>query len=81
MHIPGCFWRPSGAARPTRERNANTAWLGVPCRKLSAQQILNYPTGSESGREVGDGAGKRLMECEMCTENEEEGMGWERQWR
>jgi hypothetical protein len=28
----------------------------------------------ESGGEVGDGAGKRVMECEMCTENDE-GLG------
>jgi hypothetical protein len=28
-----------------------------------------------------DGAGKRVMECEMCTENDKEGRGWERQWQ
>jgi hypothetical protein len=27
----------------------------------------------ESGGEVGDGAGKRVMECEMCTENDRRG--------
>jgi hypothetical protein len=27
----------------------------------------------ESGGEVRDGAGKREMECEMCTENDKEG--------
>jgi hypothetical protein len=32
----------------------------------------------ESGGEVRDGAGKRVMECEMCTENERrEGLGKE----
>jgi hypothetical protein len=31
--------------------------------------------------EVGDGAGKRVMEGEMCTENDKEGRGWERQWQ
>jgi hypothetical protein len=31
--------------------------------------------------EVRDGAGKRVMECEMCTENNKEGSGWERQWQ
>jgi hypothetical protein len=35
----------------------------------------------ESGWEVRDGAGKRVMECEMCTENDKEGRGWERQWQ
>jgi hypothetical protein len=35
----------------------------------------------ESGGEVRDGAGKRDMECEMCTENDKEGRGWERQWQ
>jgi hypothetical protein len=29
------------------------------------------------GGEVRDGAGKRVMECEMCTENDKEGRGWE----
>jgi hypothetical protein len=35
----------------------------------------------ESGEEVGDGAGKQEMEGEMCTENDKEGRGWERQWQ
>jgi hypothetical protein len=35
----------------------------------------------ESGWEVRDGAGKRVMECEMCTENDKEGRGWERHWQ
>jgi hypothetical protein len=35
----------------------------------------------ESGWEVRDGAGKRLMEYEMCTENDKEGRDWERQWQ
>jgi hypothetical protein len=35
----------------------------------------------ESGGEVRDGAGKRVMECEMCTGNDKEGRGWERQWQ
>jgi hypothetical protein len=33
----------------------------------------------ESGGEVGDGAEKRVMECEMCVGNDKEGRGWERQ--
>jgi hypothetical protein len=35
----------------------------------------------ESGWEVRDGAGKRVMECQTCTENGKEGRGWERQWQ
>jgi hypothetical protein len=35
----------------------------------------------ESGGEMGDVAGKRVMECEMCTTNDKEGRGWERQWQ
>jgi hypothetical protein len=35
----------------------------------------------ESGGEVRDGAGKLVMECEMCTENDKEGRGWDRQWQ
>jgi hypothetical protein len=34
----------------------------------------------ESGGEVRHGVGKQVMECEMCTENDE-GSGWERQWQ
>jgi hypothetical protein len=26
-----------------------------------------------------DAAGKRVMKCEMCTENDKEGSGWGRQ--
>jgi hypothetical protein len=33
----------------------------------------------ELGGGVGDGAGKRVMKCEMCTENDKVGRGWERQ--
>jgi hypothetical protein len=35
----------------------------------------------ESGGEVGDGAEKQMMECEMYTEHDKEGRGWERQWQ
>jgi hypothetical protein len=28
---------------------------------------------------VGDGVGKKVMKCEMCTENDKEGSGWESQ--
>jgi hypothetical protein len=35
----------------------------------------------ESGGEVRDGAGKRVMGCEMCTDLDMEGRGWERQWQ
>jgi hypothetical protein len=30
---------------------------------------------------VRDGAGKRVMECEMCAGNDKEGRGWERWWQ
>jgi hypothetical protein len=32
----------------------------------------------EYGAKVGDGAGKRVVKCEMCTENDKEGSGWDR---
>jgi hypothetical protein len=35
----------------------------------------------ESGWEVRNGAGNRVMECEKCTENDKDGSGWERQWQ
>jgi hypothetical protein len=42
----------------------------VPKRAQRSQESI-----WESGGGVGDGAGKRVMECEMCTENDKEGLG------
>jgi hypothetical protein len=44
----------------------------VPKRAQHSQESI-----WESGGEVGDGAGKRVMTCEMCTEIGKEGRGWE----
>jgi hypothetical protein len=41
----------------------------------------NQESISESRGEVRDWEGKRVMVCEMSTENDEEGRGWERQWQ
>jgi hypothetical protein len=41
----------------------------------------NQESIQESGGEVRNGAGKRVMECETCTKNDKEGRGWERQWQ
>jgi hypothetical protein len=41
-------------------------------------------SGKHMGIRVGskrNGAGKQVMECEMCTENDKEGRGWEKQWQ
>jgi hypothetical protein len=53
--------------------------------RVKAANVPNWAKRSqesiwESGREVGDGTGRRVMECEMCTENGKDGIGWERQW-
>jgi hypothetical protein len=45
------------------------------CAQRSQESMLGL------GGTKGDGAGKRVMKCEMCTENDREGNGWERQWR
>jgi hypothetical protein len=51
-------------------------------------KAANVPNGHNAvrkalgnrGGEVGDGTRKRAMKCEMCTEYDKEGRGWERQW-
>jgi hypothetical protein len=65
-------------------------WWDVRCSS-AVDQICKLPTATlidqwrvmirGSGGEVRDGAGKRVMECEMCTEKNKEGRGWERQWQ
>jgi hypothetical protein len=65
-------------------RRANGQVEGTQTR-VKAANVPNWAKRSqesiwESGREVGDGTGRRVMECEMCTENGKEGIGWERQW-
>jgi hypothetical protein len=50
--------------------------------RVTAENVPKWAQRSqESIWEVRDGAGKRVMECEMCTENDKEGRGWERQWQ
>jgi hypothetical protein len=54
--------------------------------RVKAANVPKWAPGSqesiwESGGEVRDGAGKRVMECKMFTENDKEGRGWERQWQ
>jgi hypothetical protein len=60
---------------------------GKHTRPVSRQQMC--PNGHNTvrkaygnlGGEVEDMAGKQVMECEMCTENNKEGRGWVRQWQ
>jgi hypothetical protein len=56
----------------------------IPCQGSKCAKMGSTQSGKHMGiwgGEVGDGAGKRVMECEMCTENDNEGRGWERRWQ
>jgi hypothetical protein len=68
-------------------RGANGQVLGpqAPCQgsKCAEFEGGTMQSGKHMGvwGEVGDGTGKRVMECEMCTEHDKEGRGWEIQWQ
>jgi hypothetical protein len=57
-------------------------WKALKPRVGAANELKRAQRSQESmwelWGEVGDGAGKRVMKCEKCTENDE-GSGWERQ--
>jgi hypothetical protein len=84
-----CSWarlKEQNEAFPTVPPSGQTdKWKALkPCVK--AENVPKWAQCSqesiwESGWEVRDGAGKRLIECEMCTENDKEGRGWKRQWQ
>jgi hypothetical protein len=69
-------WRPAAQTDKWKALKLRVKAENVPkCAKHSQESIW------ESGWEVRVGAGKRVMECEMCTEIDKEGRGWERQWQ
>jgi hypothetical protein len=80
------LWKEQNEAFPTVPPTGFTdKWKALKPR-VKAEHVPKWAQRSqesilESGWEVRDGAGKRVMECEMCTENDEEGRGWERQWQ
>jgi hypothetical protein len=63
-----------GRRRGGRHSNPKAAYMPKWAQRERSQEIM-----WESGGKVGDEAGKRVMKCEMCTENDKEGSGWERQ--
>jgi hypothetical protein len=83
-----CFWtlwKVQNEAIPTVPSEGQTdKWKALKPRAKAA----NVPIWAQriqesiqkSGGEVEDGAGKRVMEYEMCTENDKEGRGWGKQW-
>jgi hypothetical protein len=79
------LWKEQNEAFPTVPPAGQTdMWKALKSR-VKAEIVPQWAQRSqesirESGWEVRDGAGKRAMECEMCTENDE-GRGWERQWQ
>jgi hypothetical protein len=80
------LWKAQNKAIPTVSPEWQTdKWKALkPCAK--AANVPKWAPHSqegiwESGGEVADGAGKRVMECEMCTEDDKERRGWERQWQ
>jgi hypothetical protein len=86
-----CFWalwKKQNEEFPTVPPAGQTDKWKVLKPHVKAANVLKWAQRSqesiwESGGEVRDGAGKRtrVMECEMCTENDKEGRGWERQWQ
>jgi hypothetical protein len=56
----------------------------TPCQGSKCAKTGTTQSGKHMGIWGGglvDGAGKQEMEGEMCTENDKEGRGWERQWQ
>jgi hypothetical protein len=80
------LWKEQNEAFPTVPPAGQTdKWKALkPCVK-----VVNVPKWAQrsqeskwkSGGEIRNGAGKRVMECEMCTENDKQGRGWERKWQ
>jgi hypothetical protein len=76
-------WKEQNEAFPTVPPAGQTDKWKVLKARVKAENVPKWAQRSqesiwESGWEVKDGAGKRVMECEMCTENDKEGRGWER---
>jgi hypothetical protein len=84
-----CFWalwKVENEAIPTIPQEGQTeTWKALKPR-VKAANVPKWAQRSqesiwESGGKVGDGARKRVMQCEVCTEIDKEGRGWERQWQ
>jgi hypothetical protein len=80
----GCFWalwkvqsKVVPAVPPERQTDKYKALK--PRVKAAKRAQRSQESIWESGGKVGDGAGMRVMECEMCTETTRR--GWERQWQ
>jgi hypothetical protein len=80
------LWKEQNEAFPTVPPSEQTdKWKELKPR-VKAENVPKWAQRSqestwESWWEVRDGAGKRVMEREMCIENDKEGRGWERQWQ
>jgi hypothetical protein len=82
-----CFcalWKVQNEATPTVPPEGQTEeWMALK-PSVKAASVHKWALSSQEsiwesgGGEVGDGAGKQVMKCEMCTENDE-GSGCERQ--
>jgi hypothetical protein len=80
------LWKEQNEAFPTVPPSGQTDKWKVLKARVKAENVPKWAQPCqesiwESGWEVRDGAGKRVMECEMCTENDKKGRGWERQWQ
>jgi hypothetical protein len=80
------LWKQQNEAFPMVPPSGQTDKWKVLKPRVKAENVPKWAQHSqesigESGWEVRDGAEKRVMECEMCTENDKEGRGWERQWQ
>jgi hypothetical protein len=65
----------------SRKANGGMEGAQTQCQGSKWAKIGTPWSGKHMGMwgEVADGAGKRVMKCEICTEIDKEGSGWERQ--
>jgi hypothetical protein len=58
-----------------------TQYQGSNCAKILMGTTQLHSQGSkwQLGGTMGDEVGKRVIKCEMCTDNDKEGSGWESQ--
>jgi hypothetical protein len=80
------LWKEQNEAFPTVPQAWQTDKRKALKPRVKADNVPKWAQRSqesiwESGWEVRDGAEKRDKACEMCTENDKEERGLERQWQ
>jgi hypothetical protein len=90
LELSWALWKEQNEAFPTVPPSGQTdKWKALKPHVIDTVKTVHVPKWAQRSQEgiweyggrVRDGAGKRVMDCEMCTENDKEGRGWERQWQ